>query len=107
MKVSICYQWKRKSRNWNTKKFKSIIDYSQTTDDVCENLKDYNTTKKKRVLIVLDDTIADIKSNKKLTRINTELFSRGIKPNISLVFVSQSYFKKPKTIFVTKENFNQ
>ena len=78
MKVSICYQWKRKSRNWNTKKFKSIIDYSQTTDDVCENLKDYNTTKKKRVLIVLDDTIADIKSNKKLTRINTELFSRGI-----------------------------
>ena len=59
------------------------------------------------LLIVFDDMIADIKSNKKLSRINTELFSRGMKPNISLVFVSQSYCKKPKTIFLTKENFNK
>ena len=37
----------------------------QTIDDVYENLEDYNPTKKRRVLIVFDDMIADIKSNKK------------------------------------------
>ena len=44
---------------------KGFIDYSQTIDDVYENLEDYNPTKKRRVLIVFDDMIADIKSNKK------------------------------------------
>ena len=42
---------------------KAFIDYSQTTDDVYENLEDYNQTKKKRVLIVLDDMAADIESS--------------------------------------------
>ena len=46
------------------KKPKAFIDYSQTIDDVYENLEDYNPTKKRRVLIVFDDMIADIKSNK-------------------------------------------
>ena len=43
---------------------KAFIGYSQTIDDVYENLEDYNPTKKRRVLIVFDDMIADIKSNK-------------------------------------------
>ena len=76
---------------------KAFPDYSQTIDDVYENLEDYNPTKKRRVLIVFD-MIADIESNKKLSPIVTELFSRGRKHNISLVFISQSYFKVPKTI---------
>ena len=42
--------------------------------------------------------IADIKSNKKVSPIVTELFLRERKLNISLVFISQSYFKVPKTI---------
>ena len=61
-------------------------------------MEDYNPTKKRRVLIVPDDVIADMKSNKKLSRIVTELFLRGRKLNISLVFISQSYFKVSKTI---------
>ena len=44
---------------------KAFIDYSQKIDDVYENLEDYNSTKKRRVLILFDDMIADLKSNKK------------------------------------------
>ena len=47
---------------------------------------------------MFDDMIADMESNKKLSPIVTELFLRGRKLNISLVFISQSYFKVPKTI---------
>ena len=55
--------------------------------DVYENLEDYNLTKKKRVLKAFDDMIADMKSNKKVSLIVTELFLRGRKLNISLVFI--------------------
>ena len=75
---------------------KAFIDYSQTID-VCENLEDYNPKKKRRVLIVFDDMIADMESNKKLSPTVTELFLRGRKLNISSVFISQSYFKVHKT----------
>ena len=50
------------------------------------------------MLIVFDDMIADMECNRKLNPIVTELFLRGRKLNISLVFISQSYFKVPKTI---------
>ena len=59
---------------------------------------DYNPKKRKRALIVFDDMIADIELNKILIAKVTELFLRGRKVNISLVFISQSYFKVPKTI---------
>ena len=65
---------------------KTFIDYSQTIDDVYENLKDY-PTKKRRVLIVFDDMIADMESNKKLSPIVTELFLKGRKLNISFLFI--------------------
>ena len=52
-------------------------DYSQTIDDVHENLEDYNATQKRRVLIVFDDMIADMESNKKIILIVTKLFLRG------------------------------
>ena len=67
------------------KKSKAFIDYSQTSDDVYENLEDYNPTQKGRVLIVFDYMITDTKTNKKLTSIVAELFLRGRKLNILLV----------------------
>ena len=89
-------------------------------DDVYENLnlEDYNSTKKRRVLIMLGDMIADMESNKKLSPIFAELFLRGRKHNILLVFIPQSNFKVPETIranathyfimkFSTKENFSK
>ena len=57
---------------------KAFIEYSQTID-VYENLEDYNPTKKKRALIVFDNMIADIESNKKASPVVTELFLRGRK----------------------------
>ena len=44
---------------------KAFIDYLQTIDDVYENLEDYNPTKKRKVLIVFDDMIADMETYKK------------------------------------------
>ena len=79
------------------KNSKAFINYSQTIDNVYENLEDYNPTKK-RVLIVTDDMIADMDVYKKINPIVTELFLRGRKLNNLLVFISQSYFKVPKTI---------
>ena len=63
---------------------KGFIDYSQSINDVYENWEDYDPTKKKRVLIIFDDMTADM-----------ELFLRG---RNSVFFMSQSYFKVPKTI---------
>ena len=77
---------------------KALIDYSQTIDDFSENLEDYNPTKKRRVVIVFDDMKSDMESNEKLIHTVTKLFLRGRKLNISLVFISQSYSKVPKTM---------
>ena len=64
--------------------------------DVYKNIEEYNLGKKRKVLIVFDDMIADMISNKKLNPIVTELFIRGGKLNISVVFITQSYFKVSK-----------
>ena len=54
--------------------------------------------KKRKILIALDDMIADLLSNRKLDPIRTELFIRDRKLNISLAFIMQSYFAVPKNI---------
>ena len=59
----------KKLKNPNT-----FIDYPKTIDHVYENLEDYNPTKKKRVLLVFDDMIADMESNKKFSPIVSEFF---------------------------------
>ena len=74
----------------NLKNPKAFTEYSQTIDDVYKNLEDCNPTRKKRMLIVFDDMIADMESNEKLSTKVTELLLRGrklIKKN-SLVFIS-------------------
>ena len=64
--------------------------------DVYKNVNEYNEDKERKILIVFDDVIADMINNKKLNSMITELFIRGRKLNISLVFITQSYFKVPK-----------
>ena len=56
-------------------------------DDICKNIEEYNPNKKHKILIVFDDTIADMFSNKKLNPIVTELFIRGRKLDISLTLL--------------------
>ena len=75
---------------------KAFIEYSNDMQDVYKNIDEYNPDKENKILIVFDDMIADMIHNKKLNSIVTELFIRGRKLNISLVFIRQSYFKVPK-----------
>ena len=59
----------------------------------------------KRVWIVTDDMIADMISNKKSHQLVTELFIKGRKLNIPLVFITQSYFWVPKDIRLNTRHF--
>ena len=68
---------------------KAFIEYSNDMHDVYKNIDDYNPDKENKILIVFDDMIADMINNKKLNSIATELFIRGRKLNISLVFSTQ------------------
>ena len=77
---------------------KAFIEYSNDMQDVHKNIDDYNPRKKSKVLIVFDDMIADMINNKKLDSIVNELFIRGRKRNISILFITQSYFKVPKDV---------
>ena len=58
----------------------------------------YNLNKKRKILIAFDYMIADMLSNKRLSPIVTELFIKGRKLNISLAFITPSYFAVPKDI---------
>ena len=65
-------------------------------DDVYKNTDDYNPKRKRKILIVFDDVIADIMTNKRFQAMIKELFIRCRKLNISLVFITQSYFRDSK-----------
>ena len=67
-------------------------------DDTYKNIEEFNPKKKHKILIVLDDMTAHILDKKKFNPIITELFIRGRKLNIFLVFLTQSYFAVPKNI---------
>ena len=73
--------------------------------DVYKNIEDYNLGKERKILIVFDDMIADMINNKKLNPIVIELFIRGRKVNISIVFIKQSYFKVPKDVRLNSTHF--
>ena len=84
---------------------KAFIEYSNDMHDVYKNIGEYNIDKERKMLIVFDDMIADIINNKNLDSIVTELFIRGGKLNISLIFITQSYFKVPKGIRLNATHF--
>ena len=70
----------------------AFIECSNTMDDVYENIDDYNSSRRRKILIVFDEMIADIMTNKKFQAIIKELFIRCRKLNISsnsLMFLFQ------------------
>ena len=77
---------------------KAFIECSNTMNVVYENIYNCNPNRKRKILIVFDDMIADIMKNKKFQSIIKDLFIRCRNPNISIVFISQSYFSVPKDI---------
>ena len=84
---------------------KAFIEYSNNMDDIYKNIEEYDPNKKRKILIVFDDMIADMLSNKKLNPIVTEIFILHRKPNISLVFITQSYFALPKSIRLNSTHY--
>ena len=73
-----------------------FIEYSDNMNDVLDYINNYNKNKGKKVPIVFDDMIADIEYNKNFKRIIKELFFRARKINVSIVFITQSYFRALK-----------
>ena len=66
--------------------------------DIYKNIEEYNLRSKRKILIVLDHLIADIINIKELNPIVTELVIRGRKIDISVVTITQSYFRVPKDV---------
>ena len=87
------------------KDHKAFIEYSNVMRNIYKNINHYNPNKENKILIVFDGMIADMIQNKKLNSIVTELFIRGRKINISLVFITQSYFKVLKDIRLNTTHF--
>ena len=74
-------------------------------DDVYENIDDYNPNRKRKVLIVFDDMIVRIMSNKEFQAIIKDLFIRCKKLNILIVFITQSYFSVPKDVRLNSTHY--
>ena len=74
----------------------AFIEYSDDMNDVLDDINNYNKNRDQKVLIVFDDMIADIEYNKNFKRVIKELFYRVRKINVSIVFITQSYFKALK-----------
>ena len=74
-------------------------------DDVYDDINDYNPKRKRRVLTIFDDMVADITTNKRFQSIIKELFIRSRKLNISLVFITQCYFSVPKEVIINSTRY--
>ena len=84
---------------------KAFIEYSNDMHDVWKNIDDHSPDKENNILIMFDDMIADMIHNKKLNSVVTKLSIRGRKLNISLVFITKSYFKVPKDVRLNTSHF--
>ena len=89
----------------NLNDLNAFIECSNMIDDVYENIDDYNPNKKRKILIVFDDMITDIMTNKKFEVIIKELFVGCRKLNISFVFITQSYFSVPKVVRLNSTHY--
>ena len=89
-------------------------------DNIYKYIEEYDLNKKRKIyfpffiqiiffnqyiMIVFDDMIADMLSNKKPNLIVTELIIRRRKLNISLIFITQSYFAVPKNIRLNSTHY--
>ena len=74
----------------------AFTESSNTVNDVYDNIDHYHLRRKRKILIMFDDMIADMMTNKKFQAITKELFIRRRKLNIALIFITQSYFSVPK-----------
>ena len=83
----------------------AFIGYSSTMNDVYNDIDNYNLIRTRNILIVFDDMIVDIMTNKKIQAIIEELFVRCKKLNISLIFITKSYFSVPKDVRLNSPHY--
>ena len=83
----------------------AFIEYSHDMNDVLKDINNYNKNRDKKVLIIFDDMIADIMRSEKFKAIVRELFIRCSKLNISIVFITQSYFRTPKDVRLNSTHY--
>ena len=76
----------------------ALIEYSNSMDDILSDIEDYKKKRKRKIFIIFDDMISHVESDKKAQQILKELFIRCRKLNISLCFLTQSYFSVPKDV---------
>ena len=58
----------------NLKDRTAFIEHSSTMNDIYENIENYNKKRKRKVLIVFDDMVSHVMSNKKAQQVLKELF---------------------------------
>ena len=87
---------REQARIKNLNDLHAFIEYSSDMNDVLDDINNYNKYTDKKVLIIFEDMIADIMRSEKFKAIAKELFIRCRKLNISIVFITQSYFRTPK-----------
>ena len=83
----------------------AFIEYSSDMNDVLEDINSYNKKRDEKVLKIFDDMIADIMRSEKFKAIVKELFIRCRKLNISIVFITQSYFRTPKDVRLNSTHY--
>ena len=76
----------------------AFIEYSNSMDGILSNIEDYNQKRRRKILIIFDDRISHVMSDKKAQQILKELSIRCGKLNISICFLTQSYFSVPKDV---------
>ena len=70
-----------------------------------KNIEEFNENKKRQILVVFNDMITNMLSNKKFNQTVTWIFIGGRKSNVSLLFMTQSYFGVPKDIRLYSTHF--
>ena len=103
-----CKSLIKKSKNAGIKHLNdpnAFIECFNTVDGVNENMDDYNSNRQRKILIAFDDMIEGIMTKKKFQAIIKELFIRCRKLNISLVFITQSYFSVPKDVRLNSTHY--
>ena len=98
----------KKCENVGTNHFNdpnAFIECSNRMDDVYQNIDDYNPNRKRKILIVFDGMIADIMSKKKCQTITKDLFIRCRIVNLSLAFITQSYFSVSKDVRLNSRHY--
>ena len=83
----------------------AFIEYSGDMNDVLDDINNYNKKRDKKVLIIFDDMIVDIMRSEKFKAIVKELFIRCRKLNISIDFITQSYFRTPEDAILNSTHY--